>query len=80
MWFSISLSTSGRPAVAVPLIEAGFIEVAIATLQRSSPIEWVSTTTQVVVLGTAIFWNAYTLSTLELPMNKTQLLLDKGLW
>jgi hypothetical protein len=33
---------SGRVALAVPLIEAGLLETVVATLQRSSPVEWVT--------------------------------------
>ena len=62
----------------VPLIEAGVIEAAVATLQQHSPTDWVSWKTPIGLQSGAILKLGWTLSTLELPMNKTQLLLDKG--
>ncbi len=41
-WFALSILTSGKKEVMASLIEAGFVEAAVATLQQHSPVEWVS--------------------------------------
>ena len=78
LWHTMACSLSSRPAVTVSLIEAGMIEVAIATLQESSPTEWVTWKTPIGARAAGLFALGWTMSTLELPMNKTQLLLDRG--
>lgn len=79
MWQSITWMSAGRVAVVMPLIEAGVIDVAVASLQRHSPTEWVTHKTPIGIQACGIFTFAWSLSTLELPMNKTKLLLEKGL-
>jgi hypothetical protein len=54
LWQCISWACSGRPAVAVPLIEAGVIEIAIAMLQQSSPADWISWKTPIGVRASGI--------------------------
>ena len=61
------------------LIEAGMLELAVATLQQSSPTDWNTWGTATGILSGSICTLFWTLSTLEgLGVNKTQLLLDKG--
>ena len=64
-WFALCMSLSGRAVLAVPLIEAGLLEAAVATLHRSSPVEWVTWTTPTGIIGASIVCLAWTLSTLE---------------
>jgi hypothetical protein len=78
-WIILTWAASGRPSVAVTLIEAGVVEEAVATIKTSSPNEWVSWRTKTGVRAAIILCFAWTLSTLELPMNKTLLVLEKGL-
>jgi hypothetical protein len=80
VWWAINSSISGRVALAVPLIEAGLVETAVAALKRSSPAEWMTWKTRSGILAGSTIVLGWTLSTLELPknMNKTLLLLDRG--
>ena len=80
VWWAINSSISGRVALAVPLIEAGLVETAVAALKRSSPAEWMTWKTRSGILAGTTIVLGWTLSTLELPknMNKTLLLLDRG--
>jgi hypothetical protein len=87
----ISLACYSRPAVAVPIINAGLLDAGVAALERSSPSEWlahkqpaaprdsVSTRSRVAtgVLAASVFWNVWMMSMVELP-DKLQLLLEKG--
>jgi hypothetical protein len=78
VWATISISLSGRPAIATTLIEAGVLKVAVDTLQESSPTDWITWRTPTGILASPICLLGWTLSTLTLP-NKTRLLLDTGL-
>ena len=74
-WFSLA----GRASASMKLIEAGMLELAVATLQQSSPTDWNTWGTATGILSGSICTLFWTLSTLEgLGVNKTQLLLDKG--
>ena len=77
-WGAMIWSCTSKLAVALPLIEAGVVELAVATMQRGSPAECLSRKSPVgIIVGTA--WVvAWTFSTLQLPMCKTKLLLDTG--
>ena len=77
MWVAIGVAAGGRAPLAMTLIEAGVLDLAVATLQQTSPTEWITWRTPTGILATGILFLGWTLSTLELP-NKTQLLLDKG--
>ena len=77
MWLAIGVAAGGRAPLAMTLIEAGVLDLAVATLQQTSPTEWITWRTPTGILATGILFLGWTLSTLELP-NKTQLLLDKG--
>jgi len=42
VWVSLAWCIGGRLAVAMPLFEAGVLELAVASLQQSSPTDWIT--------------------------------------
>ena len=78
VWQIFGWSLSGRAAQAMPVIEAGLLKEMVATMKQSSPVEWMTWKTSSGMLAGGIFLLGWTLSTLQLPVNKTQLLLDSG--
>jgi hypothetical protein len=77
-WTAINAVLAGKAELAVPLIDEGLFQAAVTTLKRTPSIEWVSHKTPNGILCGNVFVICWTVSTLELPMNKTQLLLDTG--
>ena len=79
IWAVCWMSLAGRAAMSAKLIEAGMLELAVATLQQSSPTDWNTWRSPTGILSGSICTLFWALSTLEgLGVNKTQLLLDKG--
>lgn len=79
-WMTIGWASSGKLPVSVALVEADVVGVAAAYLQQSSPSEWISgkTTIGVLVHGLMAFlWGVA--GAAELPMNRTVLLMEKGI-
>lgn len=69
----------GRAALAMPLIEAGLLEAMVASLKRTSPVEWMSWKTPTGMCAGGILLLGWTLSTLVLPgWSKTEKLLESG--
>lgn len=77
-WSAMNWSISSKLAVAVPLIEAGLLELTVATMQRGSTAECLSRKSPVGMIVGIAWVVAWTLSTLRLPMCKPKLLLDSG--
>jgi hypothetical protein len=78
VWWLISTAITGNADAAMRLISGGLLELAVATLHESSPVEWIAYRTPSEVLAGATFLLGWTLSTLELPVNKTELLIETG--
>ena len=80
VWCVLCLAMSGKQDVAVPLIEGGIIDLAVASLHERSPVDWVSNRTPGGVLAGAVIVFGWSISTLPpLPgINMTSLLLEKG--
>eukprot|EP01045_Picozoa_sp_COSAG04_P006641 COSAG04_NODE_330_length_16594_cov_25.794146_15_plen_155_part_00 len=71
---------AGRESVAAALVEAGLLEVAVAHLHQSSPVEWVNWRSGAGLGAGVIFSLAGNLAGVELPgMNKVQLYVDSGM-
>eukprot|EP01046_Picozoa_sp_COSAG06_P025558 COSAG06_NODE_2156_length_7453_cov_4.416372_1_plen_392_part_00 len=70
--------SSGRAKLAMKMIEAGILREAMSLLQQSSPAEWVSWQTASGVEAGMVFNLGWSLSTIVLPVNKTELLLESG--
>ena len=63
----------------MPLIEAGLLEAMVASLKRTSPVEWMSWKTPTGMCAGGILLLGWTLSTLVLPgWSKTEKLLESG--
>eukprot|EP01050_Picozoa_sp_SAG11_P000974 SAG11_NODE_38_length_21705_cov_24.667453_12_plen_606_part_00 len=79
IWQVLGWSISGRrAALAMTMIEAGLLEVMVATLNENPPVEWLTWRTPTGMRAGGIFTFGWVLSTLNLPVNKIQLLLEKG--
>jgi hypothetical protein len=78
-WIMLAWTLSGKVHVAMPLIKAGLLDAMCQTLQQSSPTDWVSWKTPAGIMAGNIMHLGWTLSTLEMPVSKAQLILDKGL-
>ena len=79
-WHAIGYGLSGRPALGATLVEAGIIDAAVATLRKITPAETVSWKTTKGIWSGGVLFVCWSLSTFELPgMNKTQIILEKGL-
>lgn len=77
-WLSLVWLVTGREEVAVPLIEAGFVDVIVASLRKSQPSDWISRKSPKGIVAASIFATGWTIGTLTFSFNITQLLLDKG--
>ena len=78
-WLSLVWLVAGRAEeVAVPLIEAGFVDVIVASLRKSQPSDWISGKSPKGIMAASIFATGWTIGTLTFSFNITQLLLDKG--
>ena len=77
VWVALAWCLGGKSAVAMPLFEAGVLELAVASLQKSSPTDWISRTSGGILAGSICVFG-WTLSSLVLPVNMPELLLSKG--
>ena len=69
----------GRAALAMPLIEAGLLEAMVASLKRTSPVQWMTWTTPTGMCAGGVLLLGWTLSTLVLPgWRKIEKLLESG--
>jgi hypothetical protein len=69
----------GRATLAMPLLEAGLLEAMVASLKRTSPVEWMTWKTPTGMCAGGILLLGWTLSTLVLPgWNKIEKLIDTG--
>jgi uncharacterized membrane protein YgcG len=88
-WCTLAWILGGRVSLSMPLIEmadgpsggsgSGMLDVAVAALQQHDPEDRVNWRTPAGILAAGVTVLAWTLSTLELPVNKTRLLLEKGM-
>jgi hypothetical protein len=75
------LACGGRAEVSMTLLNAGMLEVMVEKLHEiGSPVDWASWRDwEVGALACSIFTLCWMMSTLELPTNKTTLLLESGI-
>eukprot|EP01043_Picozoa_sp_COSAG02_P030085 COSAG02_NODE_1904_length_10439_cov_157.636267_7_plen_688_part_00 len=78
VWFALSIVLYGRVAQAMVLIEAGVLDAFLSVLQQGSPADWVTTTTPYGMLVGGAFHLGWALSTVDLPIDTTQLFIEKG--
>jgi hypothetical protein len=81
-WLSLGWALSGREAVAVPLMDAGILDVAVGMLtewRRKAPADWMTWRTRAGVVVGNVFVTCWSISTFtSSTLNITQLLIEKG--
>ena len=78
VWFAFSIIMGGRPQLTMVLVEAGILDLFVSILKDGSPMEWVTSATPLGMQYGAMFHFGWALSTVQLPVSKTQLLIEKG--